>query len=212
MAKEVVYIVDDDPSVLMSVQAVLNSRGFETRGFALAQEFLRVISPDEVGCVITDLQMPEINGLELQLTLCEMHSCLSLIMVTGFADVPIAVEVMSKGAVTVIEKPYEAEKLVEFVQRAMEVSRKTYAQTEKERDAVRRISVLTPEELQVMELAIRGLPNKAISDTLTISRRTVDRRRQTALTKARVATVSEFAIVLETARMLGGPPTSGSAV
>lgn len=210
MAKEIVYVVDDDPSVLMSVQAVLNSRGFETRGFAMAQEFLRVISPDEVGCVITDLQMPEINGLELQLTLCKMHSCLSLIMVTGFADVPIAVEVMSKGAVTVIEKPYEAEKLVEFVQRAMEASRKTYAQTEKERDAARRVSVLTPEELQVMELAIRGLPNKAISESLTMSRRTVDRRRQTALTKARVATVSEFAIVLETARKFGDPPTSSA--
>jgi two-component system, LuxR family, response regulator FixJ len=202
MAAEKVIVVDDDPGTLNSLRAILRIHGLSSEGYTSPIDFFASIQPDDIGCVLTDLRMPGMDGLQLQRRLQDMSSCLSLILVTGYADVPVAVEVMSRGAVTVMEKPVEPYRLAYHVRQAIEASRQRQTQFQKSRDALLRLATISHEELQVMRLAIRGMPNKTISEALRMSPRTTDRRRQSALAKAQVSSVSEFAVILETAGLL----------
>ncbi len=202
-ANPVIYIVDDDPVVLASLEALLLTQQFEVRSFSNAQLLLEKIRPTDVGCIITDLQMPEMDGIALQANLVERASHLSLIMVTGYANVPVTVEVMKRGAVSLLEKPYDAIQLIAEVKRAVTVSRQSFEIAQQSREALEKIKQLTAEELSIMECAVSGLPNKAISHNLAISGRTIDRRRQSALRKTNVNSIGEFAVLLATAKKAG---------
>lgn len=199
----VVYIVDDDPGVLASLEALLVTQDFDVRSFVSAQELFSKITSADVGCIITDLQMPDMDGMALQEKLKELGSHLSLIMVTGYASVSVTVEVMKKGAISLLEKPYDASQLLKEVKEAIADSKSSFERAERISNAISKIRLLTSEELRIMEIAVKGLPNKAISHELRISSRTIDRRRQAALQKTQVGSIAEFAVLLATARESG---------
>jgi FixJ family two-component response regulator len=196
-----IYIVDDDEAVLLSVKAMLSQHGYESRGYLSAEEFLAEGPRDCPGCVITDLQMPEISGLELQQRLLAAKSLLSVVVVTGVADVPTTVALMERGAVTLLEKPYNHTDLVRAVERGLAVSRERWLQKLDEQSVRGRLATLTEDELRVMECMLTGQPNKAIAHRLELSMRTVDRRRQAVLEKMGVRTAPELAMLLASTRI-----------
>jgi FixJ family two-component response regulator len=194
-----IYVVDDDEAVLLSVQAMLNQHGYSCRCYLAADEFLRDAPRDQPGCVITDLQMPEISGVELQKRLLADESPLSVVVVTGVADVPTTVALMERGAVTLLEKPYNHDDLVHAVERGLEVSRLRWLEKQNRQSVVDRLATLSEDERRVMECMLTGQPNKAVAHRLELSMRTVDRRRQAVLEKMGVRTAPELALLLGSA-------------
>lgn len=191
-----VFVVDDEKQVLDSVRCLLLTDKHDVHCYQNAKDFLNEITPDQVGCLITDLGMPEIDGFELQERLMAMRSLLSVIIVTGKADVHSAVRLMKNGAITLLEKPYPPEDLLDEVQHSLEVSQRR-GEIRRLRDTARRLlQLLVDEERQVMKLAAEGLPNKAIAQRLTMSARTVDRRRQSAQNKLGINSPSGFTKLL----------------
>jgi two-component system response regulator FixJ len=199
--KELVYVVDDDEAVLLSVQAILSQHGYQVHGFSSAEEFLAAAPQDVVGCVITDVQMPGMDGVELQQRLCSAGSLFSIVVVTGVADVTMAVTMMERGAVTLLEKPYDHIDLLEAVAKGVAASRKRAEIVRNENTVRERLATLSPEEMQVMDCMLADKPNKAIAHCLDLSMRTVDRRRRTVLDKMKVNSIPELAILLGTARL-----------
>jgi two-component system, LuxR family, response regulator FixJ len=196
MTETSIYVVDDDEAVLLSVQAMLIQHGYQCRCYLTAAEFLREAPGDEPGCVITDLQMPEISGIELQQRLLADQSSLSVVVVTGVADVPTTVALMERGVVTLLEKPYNHDDLVRGVERALELSHERWLQKHNQQSVTDRLATLTEDERRVMECMLTGQPNKAVAHRLELSMRTVDRRRQAVLEKMRVRTAPELALLL----------------
>jgi FixJ family two-component response regulator len=199
-----IYVVDDDDAVLLSVKALLSQHGYEVRCYMSAGQFLAEAPVDSPGCVITDVQMPGISGMELQQRLLAAKSLLSVIVVTGVADVPTAVALMESGAVTLLEKPYDHNDMLSAVERGLTASRERWEQWQEEQYALERLATLTDDERHVMKCMLAGQPNKAIASRLDLSMRTVDRRRQAVLEKMGVTTVPELALLLGTTRL--SPP------
>lgn len=191
-----IYVVDDDEAVLLSVQAMLNQHGYTCRCYLSADEFLRDAPREQPGCVITDLQMPEISGVELQQRLVADRSPLTVVVVTGVADVPTTVALMERGAVTLLEKPYNHDDLVHAVERGLELSRSRWLENQNRQSVVDRLATLSDDERRVMECMLTGQPNKAVAHRLELSMRTVDRRRQAVLEKMGVRTAPELALLL----------------
>jgi FixJ family two-component response regulator len=191
-----IYVVDDDEAVLMSVQAMLSQHGYHCQCYLTAGEFLRNAPADRPGCVITDLQMPEISGVELQQRLVADDSPLAVVVVTGVADVPTTVSLMERGAVTLLEKPYNHDDLVRAVERGLELSRERFLQKQNKKSVLERLSTLSDDERRVMDCMLTGQPNKAVAHRLELSMRTVDRRRQAVLEKMGVRTAPELALLL----------------
>ncbi len=196
-----VYVVDDDEAVLLSVQAMLSQHGYLCRCYLSAEEFLRDAPRDSPGCVITDLQMPEVSGVELQQRLLASQSPLSVVVVTGVADVPTTVALMERGAVTLLEKPYNHDDLVRAVERGLAASRERWLKRRDEQSVLDRLASLTEDERRVMECMLTGQPNKAVAHRLELSMRTVDRRRQAVLEKMGVRTAPELALLLGATRL-----------
>ena len=190
-----VYIVDDEAELLTTLAQSLRAVGFSPRTFDRPDDLLRIPLDDEIGCVISDLRMPGMGGIELIKQLKQRQSCLSVILLTAFADVPTAVDVMKLGATSVIEKPFELNVLVSEINAAMHVSERTFARRKELLNAKSRLDDLSDEEKAVLDLAIEGCPNREIADRLEISPRTVDRRRQSALRKLDADTVAEYAVL-----------------
>jgi len=189
-----VYVIDDDLAVLHSLQALLGLTDYSVRCFSSAQQFLECVPLDAAGCLITDMQMPEISGLDLLKTLSSANSPLSVIVVTGVADVPTAVAIMERGAVTLLEKPYDQSELLRAVERAVANSRERWIKQQDEKSIRERLATLSDEEQRVMKQMLSGAPNKAIACALNLSMRTVDRRRHSILEKMKVNSVPELAI------------------
>jgi two-component system response regulator FixJ len=152
--------------------------------------------------VITDLQMPVVSGVELQQRLLAAKSFLAVVVVTGVADVPTTVTLMEKGAITLLEKPYDHNKLVLAVERGLTLSREQWLQARSEQLTRQRLESLTEDEHRVMQCMLTGQPNKAIAHRLGLSMRTVDRRRQAALEKMDVRTAPELGLLLGTIGLL----------
>lgn len=189
----VVYLIDDDESVLHSQVELLTAAGFRVDSHVSAESFLSVMTPRTAGCVITDLKMSGMSGLDLQRTLSRNRSLLPVIVVSGHANVSTAVELMENGAVTLLQKPYVAGQLLDAVQRGLNqfIENRTRAA---ELDSIqKRLNCLSPGEMSVLQLMITGRPNKVISQELQISMRTVDRRRSVVLEKMRVESAPELA-------------------
>lgn len=199
-----VYVVDDDESVVQSVTAVLTQFGFSVKGFTSAQEFLDAAPLAQPGCLIADVQMPEINGVGLQRRLVDAESPLAIVVVTGAVDVATAVELMERGAVTLLEKPYDPTDLRRSVERALEASFQLHQRAAQRKALDQRLAALSEEERRVMELMLAVETNKSIARALDISPRTVDRRRQKVLEKMGVASVAQLAMLMGAA----GPSSS----
>jgi FixJ family two-component response regulator len=178
-----VFVVDDDEAVRTSLRLLLKSVGLPVETFASAQEFLDQFDPNRAGCLVLDIRMPGMSGLELQQQLNDRHSIMPIVFITGHGDVPMAVEAMQAGAVDFIQKPFRDQDLIDRINRALEKDREMRAAL-RERDEIRRrMSQLTPREREVLELVTQGKANKVIAGDLNVSQRTVEIHRARVMEK-----------------------------
>ena len=187
-----VYVVDDDEAVRDSLQWLLEGKDYRVRCFDSAETFLSRYDPREVACLIVDIRMPGISGLELQDRLVERKSPLPIVFITGHGDVPMAVTTMKKGAMDFIQKPFKEEELVSLVERMLDQARDSFndSQTAANRDAL--MSKLTTREAQVLERIVAGRLNKQIADDLGISIKTVEAHRANIMEKLNANTVADL--------------------
>ena len=185
-----VFIVDDDEAVRESLAALLASYDYAVTTFPSALHFLARCDRDASGCLIADVRMPDMDGLELQEKVGVDFPNLTVVIITGHGDVPVAVRAMKAGAIDFIEKPFTEETILETVKRALNQSAKTRRQTGDSGDGVSRLDELTPREREVLEGLVAGLPNKTIAYDLGISARTVEVHRARVMEKMQVRSLS----------------------
>lgn len=187
-----VYVVDDDEAVRDSLQWLLEGKDYRVRCFDSAETFLSRYDPREVACLLVDIRMPGISGLELQDRLIERKSPLPIVFITGHGDVPMAVTTMKKGAMDFIPKPFKEDELLSVVERMLDRAREAFAdfQLAANRDAL--LSKLTARETQVLERIVAGRLNKQIADDLGISIKTVEAHRANIMEKLNAKTVADL--------------------
>lgn len=189
---QTVFVVDDDPAVRDSIAVMLDQAGFRVCPFASPREFLDVYSPRDAGCLILDLRMPEMSGLEVQQALQRLGPSLPVIFLTGYGDVPTTVRAIKGGAIDFLEKPVTPDTLVDRVRHALaEDDRQRSAQAEQRR-VLQRYARLSPRERQVMDLVTQGLGSKEIARELGISHRTVENHRARVLEKMQAQNVADL--------------------
>jgi two-component system, LuxR family, response regulator FixJ len=178
-----VHVVDDDPAVRDSLALLLRSAGMSVRVYDSAAAFLNVAPTLDDGCVLTDVRMPEIDGLMLQRQLAVLNPRLAVVVMTGHADVPIAVAALKAGARDFLEKPFDDERLIAVVKEALAVSQQVHQATEAAEAIVARLATLTRRERQVLDRLVAGEPNKTIAYDLGTSPRTVEVQRARVMEK-----------------------------
>ena len=190
--KGTVYVVDDDEAVRDSLQWLLEGKDYRVRCFDSAETFLSRYEPREIACLIVDIRMGGMTGLELQDRLIERKSPLPIVFITGHGDVPMAVNTMKKGALDFIQKPFNEEELLGLVERMLERAREAFTgqQQAANRDAL--LSKLTGRESQVLERIVAGRLNKQIADDLGISIKTVEAHRANIMEKLGANTVADL--------------------
>jgi FixJ family two-component response regulator len=190
--KGTVYVVDDDEAVRDSLQWLLEGKDYRVRCFESAETFLARYDQREVACLLVDIRMSGMTGLELQDRLMETNSPLPIVFITGHGDVPMAVNTMKKGALDFIQKPFEEAPLLALVEKMLERARESFTgqQEAATRDAL--ISKLTGREGQVLERIVAGRLNKQIADDLGISIKTVEAHRANIMEKLNANTVADL--------------------
>jgi two-component system response regulator DctR len=178
-----VFIVDDDTAARESVSSLVSPMGMPTKTFASAEEFLDVVSPRDYGCVVTDLRLAGMSGVDLKHQLNERGIDLPTIVLTGYADVKVAVKAMQLGAITLLEKPAGGIELWDTIRLALEKDEQRRARNAVKRALERRMQSLTEKERQVMDLIVAGMPNKTVARRLDVSLRTVEARRKAVFDK-----------------------------
>ena len=178
-----VYIVDDDEAVRESLGLLLESVDQVSSGFDSATSFLGAYDDEMAGCIVLDIRMPGMNGMELQKKLNDVNSILPIIFVTGHGDVPMAVEAMQHGAVDFIQKPYREQDLLDKINQALNIDQQQRADLKEKQAIIKRIETLTPREKEVMAMMIDGNANKVIAIDLGISQRTVEIHRSRVMEK-----------------------------
>jgi FixJ family two-component response regulator len=196
-----VFVVDDDDAVRTSLRLLLKSVGLPVETYASAQEFLDAFDADRAGCLVLDIRMPGMSGLELQQRLNEIHAIVPIVFITGHGDVPMAVEAMQHGAVDFIQKPFRDQDLIDRINQALEKDRDNRAGL-KERDAIRRrMQQLTPREKEVLDLVTQGKANKVIAGDLNVSQRTVEIHRARVMEKMAASSLAHLVrMVIEAER------------
>lgn len=189
---QTIYIVDDDPDVLHAMSMLLQSTGLTTDTHNSGQEFLNRNIPQLVGCVILDVRMPNMSGLQLQLEIKRQNPNLPVVFVTGHGDVPMAVQAMKNGAIEFLQKPFRDQEFIDCVHRALDINNKATNELEHLRSIQERISSLTKREHQIMRHIADGDMTKVIANKLNISPRTVEIHRARAMEKMNVKTVAQL--------------------
>jgi two-component system, LuxR family, response regulator FixJ len=191
-AERRVYVVDDDEAVRDSLSVLLESKTYTVRSFASALEFLEAAPSLLTGCLIVDIRMPEMDGLELQQRLIDGSLDFPLIVMTGHGDVPLAVRAMKAGAIDFIEKPFASEAILDSLEAAL-LRLSTLGEEDPAKvAAVAKLALLSPRELQVLQGLLAGLPNKTIAYDLEISPRTVEIHRARVMDKMGARSLSEL--------------------
>jgi FixJ family two-component response regulator len=187
-----VYVVDDDEAVRDSLQWLLEGQDYRVRCFESAEAFISRYDPREVACLIADIRMSGMSGMELQDRLIERHSPLPIVFITGHGDVPMAVASMKKGALDFIQKPFNEAQLLQLVERMLEAAREQFSEHQQaaNRDAL--LGKLTTRESQVLERIVAGRLNKQIADDLGISIKTVEAHRANIMEKLGANTVADL--------------------
>ena len=190
--KGTVYVVDDDEGVRDSLQWLLEGKDYRVRCYDSAETFLSRYDPREVACLIVDIRMGGMTGLELQDRLVERKSPLPIVFITGHGDVPMAVNTMKKGAMDFIQKPFQEDALVSLVERMLDQAKDAFTehQHSASRDAL--LAKLTSREAQVLERIVAGRLNKQIADDLGISIKTVEAHRANIMEKLNANTVADL--------------------
>lgn len=205
-ASPVVHIVDDDEAVRQSLSFMLGSAGLPVRLYQSATVFLSSLDPSVCGCLVTDVRMPEMSGIELLKRIKDQMPCLPAIVITGHGDVPLAVEAMKAGAVDFIEKPFDEEVLLKSVRAALEkVDEEGAGQLP---EILARLATLSDRERQVLEGLVAGRANKVIAAAYGISPRTVEVYRANVMTKMQAKSLSELVRMAIVAHVT--PPPNGA--
>jgi two-component system, LuxR family, response regulator FixJ len=188
----VIHIVDDDEAVGNSLQNLLEVKGYTAIAHTSSTEFLKEFKPEATLCIFADLRMPGIGGLELQEVLAKRGVDIPIIMITGFGDVPSAVQALKSGATDFIEKPLAAQMVLAAVERVSTARQKVMAQSHLIAEARQKLSHLTPRESEVLHRIIAGKPNKIIAFELGISQRTVENHRARLMIKTQTENVADL--------------------
>ena len=187
-----VYIVDDDEAVRTSVRFLIRSVGLQAQAFASAQEFLGAYDPRQPGCLLLDVRMPGMSGLDLQQELNRRGATIPVVFITGHGDVPMAVEAMQQGAFDFLQKPFRDQDLLDRVQRALARDTESRSRLAARAEILARLATLTPRETEVMRLVTRGKANKVVGAELGVSQRTVEIHRAHVMEKMRASSLAEL--------------------
>lgn len=197
-ARPTIFVVDDDAAVRDALKLLLRSVGQAVETYSSGQEFIDAYSEDRPGCLVLDIRMPGMSGLELQQKLNERHSILPIIFITGHGDVPMAVEAMQAGAVDFIQKPFRDQDLIDRINQALEKDSNNRAALGERNDIRRRLETLTPREREVLDLVVHGKANKVIAGDLKLSQRTVEIHRARVMEKMQASSLAHLVrMVLE---------------
>ncbi|MCA1456054.1 response regulator transcription factor FixJ [Bradyrhizobium sp. BRP22] len=186
------YVIDDDEAMRDSLQFLLDAADFEVSLFDSAQTFLDQLSTIEFGCVVADIRMPGIDGIELLKRIKANRATLPVIIMTGHGDIPLAVEAMKLGAIDFLEKPFEDDRLVAMIDAALLQAEAGARDEAMMQDVAARIASLSPRERQVMDGLVAGLSNKMIARDYNISPRTIEVYRANVMTKMQASSLSEL--------------------
>lgn len=207
-AEPTVFVVDDDEAVRESLRFLISSIGLRVEAFSSPTEFIDAYRPDRPGCLILDMRLPGLSGLQLQEHLRQRAMDLPIIFVTGHGDVPMAVSALKAGAFDFLEKPYSDQQLLDRVQHCISEDtrrRRDYA----ERAALReRFALLTPRERQVLERVVAGKPNKVIARELSISGKTVEVHRARVMEKMQTNSLANLVSMCVNAGLVENPSPS----
>lgn len=187
--RRIVYIVDDDPAVRQAVSIVARALGVEVHAFARAEEFLAACDETTTGCLVLDVRMPETSGIELQRTLNAAGIRIPVIMMSGHADVRMAVEAMSQGAFTFLEKPFRMEELSTTIEKALSESQSVLETERQKADIKARLDSLTLKEREVLDLILEGHTNREMARELTLSLRAIEDRRSRVMKRMGMSSV-----------------------
>lgn len=187
-----VYVIDDDAAVRDSLSFLLDAANFEVALFESATNFLEMLPRLDFGCVVSDVRMPGIDGIELLKRMKSLDSRFPIVIITGHGDVPLAVEAMKLGAIDFLEKPFEDDRLIGMIEAAIRHGEPAAKDEAVTRDIAGRIDSLSPRERQVMEGLIAGLSNKMIARNYDISPRTIEVYRANVMTKMQAGSLSEL--------------------
>lgn len=199
-SKPTVFVIDDDPAVRESLAALVRSMRLEVETFASGQEFLDAYTDSRPGCVVVDLRMPGMSGLELIETLAQRRAEIPAVMITGYGDVPVAVRAIKAGAIEFLEKPYDTMELRRGIERAIEVDAERRRAAAPRREVEQKLASLTDQERQVLELTLIGKLNKVIASQLGVCLRTVHSRRGAIIKKLGVRNRNELIRLVLSAR------------
>ena len=187
-----VYVIDDDEAMRDSLNFLLDSADFDVTLFETAVRFLDVLPNLGFGCVVSDVRMPGLDGIELLKRMKSGHSTFPIVIMTGHGDIPLAVEAMKLGAVDFLEKPFEDDRLIGMIEAAIRQAEPTAKSEALTHDIAARIATLSPRERQVMDGLIAGLSNKLIARDYDISPRTIEVYRANVMTKMQANSLSEL--------------------
>lgn len=200
--KGIVYVIDDDDAMRDSLNFLLDSSGYSVTLFDDAQRFMDALPGLAFGCVVSDVRMPGIDGIELLKRMKAQHSPFPILIMTGHGDVPLAVEAMKLGAVDFLEKPFEDDRLIAMIETAIRQAEPVAKSEAIARDVAARVASLSPRERQVMEGLVAGLSNKLIARDYDISPRTIEVYRANVMTKMQAGSLSELVRLAMRAGML----------
>ncbi len=187
-----VFVVDDDEAIRRSLQLLLKSLELHSVAYASADDFLAHYDPDQPGCVLLDVRMPGMNGLELQQEINRRGAIIPVTFMTGHGDVPMAVEAVQRGAFDFLQKPFREQDLIDRVQRALARDREQRTQLSQREHIRARIASLTPRERQILDRVTLGKANKAMAAELGVSQRTVEIHRANLMEKMQAASLAQL--------------------
>ena len=201
----VVYVVDDDESIRRALTSLLQEVSIPVSTFPSAEAFIQALRPDSRGCLLLDVRMPGMSGLQLQQVLRERSVMLPTIILTGHADVPMAVSAMSAGAAGFVEKPFNPQELLDRIQDCLAADARHAAYQAQVRDAEERLERLSEREREVLQEVVQGRPSKLIASALGISEKTVDVHRSNVMRKTGTRSIAELVQIW----LLVHPPAHG---
>ena len=187
-----IYVVDDDDGMRRALDTLLNTVGYKTTVFSRPSEFLSQLKPEAHSCVVLDIRMPEMSGLEVQQQLNRRGSMLPVIFITGHGDVPMAVQAMKEGAFEFIQKPFRDQDLLDRINHALKQDADNRTNAARRSDVQHRLGSLTPREKQVMNFIVDGSANKVIAIDLGLSERTVEIHRAKVMEKMGARSVAHL--------------------
>ena len=202
MSEPTIFVVDDDEVVRQSLSLLIETVGLKVQTYGNAQDFLDDYEPEQPGCLILDVRMPGMSGLELQSKLIAEGINIPVIIISGHGDVPMAVQAIKAGAVDFIEKPFRDQVLLDNIQRAVELDAQARCEQSGRYDVEAKLALLTPREQGVMDLLITGKSNKTVAYELGISQKTVDFHRVHILEKMGVDSVVELVRLVQNVHLV----------